>query len=109
MQTIIIVVDSRKLENPDLDILYKLSDCLDEYSNHRISDNVYDYLSDTKIGIWLCAEDVEKDYPMMMDYLSTHKVCGNDLSKTAEIYISEKDTAELSECKKIYPKDDEAC
>lgn len=50
MQTIIIVVDSRKLENPDLDILYKLSDCLDEYSNHRISDNGYDYLSDTKIG-----------------------------------------------------------
>ena len=48
MQTIIIVVDSRKLENPDLDILYKLSDCLDEYSNHRISDNGYDYLSDTK-------------------------------------------------------------
>lgn len=109
MQTIIIKLDSKKLENPDLDMIYQLPDVLDEYTNHRVSDNGYDYLSDTEIGIWLSCEDAKQDVMQVITYLSNHKICGNDLTKSAEIYISEKDCADLNECKKIYPKDDEVC
>ena len=61
MQTIIIILDSKKLENPDLDMIYQLPDELDEYTNQRVSDNGYDYLSNTEIGIWLSCEDAKQE------------------------------------------------
>lgn len=91
MQTIIIKLDSRKLENPDLDMIYQLPDVLDEYTNHRVSDNGYDYLSDTEIGIWLSCEDAKQDVKSVIEYLSNHKICGNDLIKSTSIYISSKE------------------
>lgn len=109
MQTIIITLDSRKLENPDLDILYQLPDILDEYTNHRVFDNGYDYLSETEIGIWLSCEDAKQDVKSVIEYLSNHKVCRNDLIKSTSIYISSKETAELNECQKVHPKDDKIC
>ena len=109
MQTIIIILDSKKLENPDLDMIYQLPDELDEYTNQRVSDNGYDYLSNTEIGIWLSCEDAKQEVMQVITYLSTHKICGNDLTKSAKIYISENDSAEIDECKKIYPKDDKVC
>lgn len=50
METIIVKLDSKKLDNPDLDIIYCLPDRLEEYSNMKIRDNGYDYLSDTEIS-----------------------------------------------------------
>ena len=67
METIIIVLDSKKMTNPDLDIRYTLPDRIEEYTNHQIRDNGYDYLSDTELGLWL-----ETDH-------STKK-CRNDYS-----------------------------
>ena len=37
MQTILILLDSEKMENPDLDIRYLLPDRIDEYTDGQIS------------------------------------------------------------------------
>jgi hypothetical protein len=59
MQTIIIVLDSTKMSNPDLDICYSLPDRIEFLTDGRVRDNGYDYLPGTEIGIWLETEDAE--------------------------------------------------
>ena len=44
MQTIIIVLNPAKLENPDLDLRYDIPDRIHEVSNGAIQDNGYDYI-----------------------------------------------------------------
>ncbi len=53
MQTIIITLNSDKMDNPDLDIRYELPDRIDEYTDGAVTDNGYDYLDDDILGIWL--------------------------------------------------------
>ena len=60
MQTIIIVLDSKKMNNPDLDIRYVLPDRIEEYSNGLIRDNGYDYISNNELGIWLETERIRQ-------------------------------------------------
>lgn len=103
MQTIIIKLDSRKLENPVTDIPYELSENLESYSGQKITDNGYDYLSDShEMGIWLSAENAEESYPAVIDYIKSNRVCGNDLSLSAEIFISENECDDLENCRKVY-------
>ena len=47
MQTIIIALDSTKMSNPDLDICYSLTDRIESFTNGRVRDNGYDYISGT--------------------------------------------------------------
>ena len=51
MQTIIITLDSRKMDNPDLDIRYILPDRIDEYTEGQITDNGFDYITGDIMGI----------------------------------------------------------
>lgn len=104
METIIIKLDSKKLENADLDIIYNLPERIEEYTNEDVTDNGYDYLSDTVIAIWLAADLVEERYKSIVELIRNEKFSDNDLSKIAEIYISKKDTADIDECEKVYPK-----
>ena len=46
MQTIIIVLDSTKMNNPNLDICYSLPDRIESFTNGRVRDNGYDYISE---------------------------------------------------------------
>lgn len=59
MQTIIIKLDSQKLDNPDLDMRYTIPDYIENYTNKQITDNGYDYVNEsgTELAIWLAAED----------------------------------------------------
>ncbi len=103
MQTIIIKLDSRKLENPVTDIPYELSEKLETYSRQKITDNGFDYLSDFhEMGIWLSTENAEKFYPIVIDYIKSNHICGNDLSLSAEIFISENECEDLKNCRKVY-------
>lgn len=103
MQTIVIKLDSSKLENPVTDIPYVLSGNLETYSGQKITDNGYDYLSDShEMGIWLSAENAEESYPIVIDYIKNNRVCGNDLSLSAEIFISENECEDLENCRKVY-------
>lgn len=103
-QTIIIKLDSRKMKNPDLDIRYKLPDRIEEVTEGRIEDNGYDYLTNTILGIWLETDNAEEGVKEVIELLKKEEFLENDLSQTAEILISEKETAEPEECRKVYPE-----
>ena len=102
MQTIIIVLDSRKMQNPDLDIRYILPDRIDEYTNGRASDNGYDYISDDELAVWLSTEDAERDVKDVIELIKTEKFLDNDLTRCAQVYISDKDCAELENSRKVF-------
>lgn len=103
MQTIIIVLDSKKMSNPDLDIRYVLPDRIEEYTNGLIRDNGYDYLSDNKLGLWLETDDAKNNVGKVIQLITTEIILENDLSKTVDIFMSEDESADFESCCKVYP------
>ena len=104
MQTIIITLDSEKMDNPDLDIRYLLPDRVDEYTGGAVSDNGYDYLDNDVMALWLETEDAAGNVEKVIALLESEEILENNLTNAATIYISEKDCAELEQCKKVYPE-----
>jgi len=103
MQTIIIVLDSEKMTNPDLDIRYVLPDRIEEYTNQLVKDNGYDYLENDELALWLETEDAAKYADKIVALLNAETILENDLTLAADIYISEEANAELEQCRKVYP------
>ena len=104
MQTIIITLDSGKMDNPDLDIRYILPDRIDEYTDGQITDNGFDYITGDIMGIWLETEDAAESVDKVISLIESEEILDNDLSRAAEIFISEEECAELEQCKRIYPE-----
>ena len=110
MQTIIIVLNPGKLENPDMDLCYCIPERIEEVSGGAIQDNGYDYLDTEKgqpgplMGIWLKTESAEENLPIIIKLFQEEKFKGNDLSMSVEIYISENDTEEIENCTLVFPK-----
>ena len=106
MQTIVIVLNPGKLENPDLDLRYQIPDRIEELSGGLIKDNGYDYI-DTEdgplLGIWLETESADENWPVIVKLFQEEKFKGNDLSKAAEIFISENDTEDIENCTLVFP------
>ncbi len=103
MQTIIIVLDSKKMTNPDLDIRYVLPERIEEYTNNLIKDNGYDYLSNTELGLWLETDDSINNVEKIIQLIKAETILENDLSQIADIFISEEECAEVEHCRKVYP------
>jgi myo-inositol-hexaphosphate 3-phosphohydrolase len=103
MQTIIITLDPAQMDNPDLDIRYLLPDRIDEYTEGAVRDNGYDYLDNDIMAIWLETEDAAGNVEKVITLIESEEILENNLSKAAVIYISEEDSAELDQCKKVYP------
>lgn len=110
MQTIIVLLNPGKLENPDMDLRYCVPDRIQEVSNSVIQDNGYDYIDSEEgqpgplMGIWLETENASENWTMISELFQNEKFKGNDLSKSAQIYISENDTDELENCTLVFPK-----
>lgn len=111
MQTIVIVLNPAKLENPDLDLCYCIPDRIEEVSNGIIQDNGYDYINDKEkqsgpslLGIWLKTESAVENWPLIMKLFQDETFMGNDLSMSAEIFISENDTEDIENCTLVFPK-----
>lgn len=110
MQTIIIVLDPAKLENPDLDLRYRIPDRIDEVSNGLIKDNGYDYIyteegtSGPLLGIWLKTEKAGDHWPIITKLFQEEKFMENDLFLSAQIYISENENETLENCDFVFPK-----
>lgn len=109
MQTIVIVLNPGKLENPDLDLRYQIPDRIEELSGGLIKDNGYDYI-DTEdgqpgplLGIWLETESADENWPVIVKLFQEEKFKGNDLSKAAEIFISENATEDIENCTLVFP------
>ena len=103
MQTILITLDSTQMDNPDLDIRYLLPDRIDEYTDGAVRDNGYDYLDNDVMAIWLETEDAAGDVEKVISLIESEEILDNNLTKAAVIYISEEDSAELEQCRKVYP------
>ena len=107
MQTILIVLNPAKLTNPDLDLCYCVPEEIETVSKNTIQDNGYDYLDADEgdaIGIWLATEDAGANWPIIRHLFQEKKFNGNDLSASAEIYISENDTDALENCRRVFPE-----
>lgn len=102
METIIIKLNPAKMENPDLDIRYVLPDRIEEYTRNEITDNGYDYLSNQELGIWLATKNAKEAVTCIIELIKTETFLDNDLTQSAEIYISEQDSAEISDCIKVF-------
>lgn len=110
MQTMIVKLLPGNLENPDLDIRYKLPDAVKAYTDNRIKDNGYDYLDEDEagsdaLGIWLACENAAEDVKDVIALMKQQRICDNDLSQSAEVYISEKETDDIQNCRKVYPQE----
>lgn len=107
MQTIVIVLNPGKLKNPDADLRYTVPDRIEEVSGGAIRDNGYDYLDcqgpGPLLGIWLATESAALHYPTIIRLFQEETFCDNNLSRSAEIYISENDTEDVENCTLVYP------
>lgn len=109
MQTIIVLLNPGKLENPDLDLCYCVPDRIEEISNSAIQSNGYDFIDTEKgqpgplMGIWLETENAGENWPMIRELFQKEKFKGNDLSMSAQIFISENDTDEIENCAQVFP------
>ena len=109
MQTIILLLNPGKLDNPDMDLCYCIPDRIEEVSGSAIQDNGYNFI-DTEdgqpgpsMGIWLKTEDAGKHWPMLRELFRDEVFLGNDLSASVQIYISENDTDGLEHCTRVFP------
>ncbi len=109
MQTIIVLLNPAKLENPDLDLRYVVPDRIEEITESAIQDNGYDYIETENgqpgplMGIWLETENASENWPKIIELFQKERFKGNDLSTSAQIYISEKDTDEIENCTQVFP------
>lgn len=103
MQTIIIRLFPEKLENADLDLRYYIPERIEEITDGVVQDNGYDYLEENALALWMQTENAASAYPEIVKLFREETFMGNDLSLSAELYISEKDTDELENCRLVYP------
>ncbi len=107
MQTIVIALNPGKLVNADADLRYQVPDRIEEVSKGLIQSNGYDYIDcedgGPLMGVWLSTESAMESYPLVVQLLQTEQFLGNDLSLSAEVYVSENDTEDLENCIMVYP------
>ncbi len=103
METIVVVLNSRIMENPDLDIRYALPELLEAYTQGELCDNgCYDYITSEELGIWLSTKSAKDSYQKVLTFLEEHLIYGNHLIETAKVYISDKASADLGDCTLVY-------
>lgn len=110
MQTIIVLLTPGKLENPDMDLCYCVPDRIEEVSGSVIQSNGYDFLDAEEgqpgplMGIWLKTENAGENWPVIKKLFQSEKFKDNDLSESAQIYISENDTDDIENCILVFPE-----
>lgn len=109
MQTIVVLLNPGKLKNPDMDLCYCVPDRIQEVSGGAIRDNGYDFIDTEEgqpgplMGIWLKTEAAGENWPVIQKLFETERFKENDLSVSAEIYISEEDAAPVEKCRLVFP------
>ena len=106
MQAIVISMDSRKMENPDLDIRYILPDRIETWSEGAVEDDGYDYVDEDGhiLAVWLQTEDAQAWWPRIVELLKTEKFQGNDLSQSSQVLIANEAGAEWDQCWQVWPE-----
>ena len=106
MQAIVISMDSRKMENPDLDIRYILPDRIEAWSEGAVEDDGYDYVDEDGhiLAVWLQTGDAQAWWPRIVELLKTEKFQGNDLSQSSQVLIANEAGAEWDQCRQVWPE-----
>lgn len=109
-ETIVIVLDPGKLENPDLDLRYDIPARIEAVTEGAVRDGGYDYIDPPPgrpgplMGLFLRTEaPAAGQWPKVLELLRRERFLDNDLSRSAEICISSKPRAELADCVRVYP------
>lgn len=88
-----IKISPERLENPDLDIRYRLPDLIVEKSDGLVEDGGYDYMNDENNTMLIYLETAHIDFTVkkILDVIETNEILGNNLKKSIEIEV-EKET-----------------
>lgn len=95
MTNLVLTLDPKKLNNPDLDLRYIIPELLAKSSNGNIQDVGYDYEEreeDTTaplMAIFLIAENISSALEDIFQLLNNEEVLGNRLEQGAALYIEE--------------------
>ena len=73
MQTIIIMLDPAKLENPDLDLTYEFPVRIEKYTDDTVRDNGYDYVDGDVIALWLETENAVSGAEKVIELIKVQK------------------------------------
>ena len=55
------------------------------------------------MGLWLETDDAAGNVEKVIRLIESEEILENDLSKAAQIFISEEDCAELEQCRRVFP------
>ena len=71
METVLVLLDPGKLNNPDLDLRYRIPDLVEQATGEAVKDGGYDYIDQEGAGplmaIWLEAEDAGTAWKAVLD------------------------------------------
>jgi hypothetical protein len=102
MPTILVRLDPRRLDNPDLDVRYALPDLIHEKSCGLVMDDGYDYVGDVPyLLLFLKTENVEQGLPWVLSVLEHDESLGNDFLRAAVVAV-ERDGKKVIEYPKNY-------
>lgn len=87
MATVVLRLDARELQNPDLDLRYLIPDLLAERSGGAIRDDGYDYESEHVLAVFLDVDDAESALALIRQVLREEALLGNDLDKGVTVAI----------------------
>ena len=87
MQSVLIRIDPTKLESPDADLRYTLSELLAERSDGRLAEDGYDYDDSDRMILFLESEVLDHDLPLVLQVVQREPVLGNDLSRASQVAV----------------------
>jgi hypothetical protein len=99
VETLVVRLDPRLLENPDADIRYRLPDLLAERSGGVISDDGYDYVGEPPLlVVFLKASKLKPALACILDVIENTRVLDNDLRPAAVVAVEREGGHEV-----VYP------
>lgn len=109
MPTIVIRIDPRLLEDPDLDLRYEIPDLLVARTGGALSDQGYDYEIEGEITgheamqIYLGSASPESVLPVIVEVLGNARLHGNDLLAAATIGVSDEPPDRADSFRVVHP------
>jgi len=105
MPSIVIRLDPKELENPDLDLRYDIPRLLELRSRGSIKEDGYDYepKPSNAMQIYLSTADLEKAVPLVIELLERQPMHGNFLARASQVGVSEGDALNTREFRIVYP------
>ena len=105
MATILIRLEPEKLDNPDLDLRYRIPDQLEKHTEGAIDGKAsgYDYTDSDAMLILMPVKKLSKKLiEQVISFVETERVLKNDLRKAAIVATSERDDDRPSSFEVVY-------